>query len=179
MAITASRAAEIRFSRPYVDETMAFVVRDELRQTYSDWSAIRRRGRVTIGVPPIREFEMRVRAQLPEANLVRLSGADEVFKRLGRDMEAFTLTAERGSAWTLLHPELSVAVPLPGLVKVPLAYPIARKDETFATVVNTWIDLKMKDGLVESLYNHWILGRVTGEKKPRWSVMRDMLHWDE
>jgi Na+/H+-dicarboxylate symporter/ABC-type amino acid transport substrate-binding protein len=177
IALTASRAAEIRFSRPYVDETMAFVVRDELRQTYSDWSAIRRRGRVTIGVPAIRELEMKVRAQLPEAQIVHLSSADEVFARLSQSMEAFTLTAERGSAWTLLHPELSVAVPLPGLMKMPLAYPIARKDETFATVVNTWIDLRTKDGLVDRLYNHWILGRVEGERKPRWSVMRDVLHW--
>ena len=177
IAVTASRAADIRFSRSYVDETMAFVVRDELRQTFSDWNAIRQRGRVTIGVPAIREFEMKVRAQLPEAQIVHLSNADDVFKSLGRTMDAFTLTAERGSAWTLLHPELAVAVPLPGLVKVPLAYPIARRDDTFATVVNTWIDLRTKDGLVERLYNRWILGRVEGEKQPRWSVMRDVLHW--
>ena len=51
IAVTASRAADIRFSRPYVDETMAFVVRDDLRQIFSSWSAIRQRGRVTIGVP--------------------------------------------------------------------------------------------------------------------------------
>jgi ABC-type amino acid transport substrate-binding protein len=178
IAVTASRSADIRFSRAYLDETMAFVVRDELRQTFSDWEAIRRRGRVTIGVPPIREFELKVRAQLPEAHLVPLSSADEVFKELSGGMDAFTLTAERGSAWTLLHPELSVAVPLPGLMKVPLAYPIARKDETFTTVVNTWIDLRTKDGLIERLYNRWILGRTEGEKQPRWSVMRDVLHWD-
>ena len=85
---------------------------------------------------------MKVRAQLPEAQIVHLSRADDIFAELGTSLDAFTLTAERGSAWTLLHPELSVAVPLPGLVKVPLAYPIARKDETFATVVNTWIDLQ-------------------------------------
>jgi Na+/H+-dicarboxylate symporter len=179
IAVTASRAAEIRFSRSYIDETMAFVVRDELRQTYSDWSTIRARGRVTIGVPAIREFESKVRAQLPEAEIVHVSSADEIFARLGKTMDAFTLSAERGSAWTLLHPELSVAVPLPGLVKIPLAYPIARKDETFATVVNTWIDVRTKDGLVERLYNRWILGRVEGERKPRWSVVRDVLHWQK
>ena len=120
---------------------------------------------------------MKVRTQLPEANIVHLSSADDIFKKLGTTLDAFTLTAERGSAWTLLHPELSVAVPLPGLVKVPLAYPIARKDDTFAMVVNTWIDLRMKDGLVDRLYNRWILGRTEGEKKPRWSVVRDVLHW--
>jgi hypothetical protein len=134
---------------------------------------------VTIGVPAIREFEMKVRAQLPDAQIVHLSSADEVFARLGRTMDAFTLTAERGSAWTLLHPELSVAVPLPGLVKVPMAYPIARRDETFTTVVNTWIDLRTKDGLIDRLYNRWILGRIEEGKKPRWSVMRDVLHWEK
>ncbi len=108
---------------------------------------------------------------------MHVSSAADVFKSLGRTMDAFALSAERGSAWTLLHPELSVAVPLPGLVKVPLAYPIARRDDAFATVVNTWIDLKTKDGLVERLYNRWILGRIEGERKPRWSVMRDVLHW--
>jgi Na+/H+-dicarboxylate symporter/ABC-type amino acid transport substrate-binding protein len=179
IAVTASRAAEIRFSRPYIDETMAFVVRDELRQAFSDWSAIRQRGRVRIGVPPIREFELKVRAQLPDAEIVHLSSADDVFKSLQGPLDAFTLTAERGSAWTLLHPELSVAVPRPGLVKVPLAYPIARKDEGFTTVVDTWIDLRMKDGLVERLYNRWILGRIEDEKKPRWSVVHDVLHWDD
>jgi ABC-type amino acid transport substrate-binding protein len=175
--VTASRSAEIRFSRPYMDETMAFVVRDEMRQTFSSWSAIRQRGSVRIGVPPIREFELKVRQQLPEAEIVHLSRADDVFKNLEHSLDAFTLTAERGSAWTLLHPALSVAVPLPGLVKVPLAYPIARRDDTFTTVVNTWIDLRTKDGLVERLYNRWILGRTEGEKSPRWSVWRDVLHW--
>ena len=177
IAVTASRAAEIRFSRPYVDETLAFVVRDDLRQVFSSWSAIRQRGRVRIGVPPVREFELKVRTQLPDAEIVHLSTADDVFKSLRGPLDAFTLTAERGSAWTLLHPELSVAVPLPGLVKVPLAYPIARKDDGFTTVVNTWIDLRVKDGLVERLYNRWILGRSEEERKPRWSIVHDVLHW--
>jgi hypothetical protein len=69
-------------------------------------------------------------------------------------------------------------VPVPGLVKVPMAYPIARRDETFTTVVNTWIDLRTKDGLIERLYNRWILGRIDEGKKPRWSVIRDVLHWE-
>ncbi len=38
------------------------------------------------------------------------------------------VTAERGSAYTLLHPEYSVAVPKPRPFKVPLAYVIAGRD---------------------------------------------------
>ena len=58
-----------------------------------------------------------------------------------------------------MYPAYSVVVPEPGLVKVPLAYPIARHDQAFAAFVNTWIDLKKKDGTLDALYRYWILGQ--------------------
>jgi ABC-type amino acid transport substrate-binding protein len=85
--------------------------------------------------------------------------------------------AERGSAWTLLYPQYSVVVPGPGIVKVPLAYPIARHDLAFAGFVNTWIELKRRDGTIESLYQYWILGRNAAPSRPRWSILRNVLHW--
>jgi len=30
---------------------------------------------------------------------------------------------------------------------------------------------------VDRLYQHWVLGRELGEPEPRWSVIRDVLHW--
>ena len=74
-------------------------------------------------------------------------------------LDAFVLTAERGSAYTLLHPEYSVVVPKPQPLKVPLAYVIAGRDEALAAVVDTWIDLKRKDGTIDELFAHWIQGR--------------------
>jgi hypothetical protein len=77
----------------------------------------------------------------------------------------------------LLHPEYTVVVPQPLTVRVPLAYPIARDDERFANVVNTWIQLKRKDGTTDALYRYWILGQHAGSKAPRWSIIRNVLHW--
>jgi hypothetical protein len=87
------------------------------------------------------------------------------------------LTAERGSAWTLLHPQYSVAIPKPQPIKVPLAYPIAHHDEALATLVGTWIELKRKDGTIEALFAHWIMGRDASARRPRWSVIRNVMHW--
>ena len=84
--------------------------------------------------------------------------------------------AERGSAWTLLYPQYSVVVPDGALVKVPLAYPIGRSDEAFATFLNTWIELKRKDGTLDSLYKYWVLGQNAAPRQPRWSIGRDVLH---
>ena len=92
-------------------------------------------------------------------------------------MDAVCLTAERGSFLTLLHPAFSVAVPHPLEIRLPLAYPVARHDVEMARFLGTWIDLKSKDGTIQALYDHWILGRDAKAKAPRWSILRDVLHW--
>ena len=86
------------------------------------------------------------------------------------------MTAERGSAYTLLHPEYSVAVPKPRPFKVPLAYVIAGRDDAMAAMVNTWIELKRKDGTIDELFAHWILGQNAAPAQPRWSVLDALLH---
>ena len=92
-------------------------------------------------------------------------------------VDALMLTAERGAAYTLLHPEYSVAVPKPRPFKVPLGYVIAGRDSDMANMVNTWIELKRKDGTIDELFAHWILGKDSTPKSPRWSIVRDVLHW--
>jgi hypothetical protein len=92
-------------------------------------------------------------------------------------MDAMVLTAERGSFLTLLHPAFSVAVPHPLQIRLPLAYPVARHDLEAARFLSTWIDLKKKDGTIQALYDHWILGRDAKAKGRRWSILRDVLHW--
>jgi hypothetical protein len=43
--------------------------------------------------------------------------------------------------------------------------------------VDTWIELKKKDRTIARLYDYWILGRSAVEREPRWSIMRNVLHW--
>ena len=95
------------------------------------------------------------------------------------DVDALVFTAEGGSAWTLVYPEYSVAVPQPDIFRLPLAYPTARDDETFVRFLSSWVELKTKDRTVERLFGHWILGQATRRKEPRWSVIRDVLGWVE
>ena len=70
-----------------------------------------------------------------------------------------------------------MSVPKPHPFKVPLAYVVADRDAPMTTMVNTWIELQRKDGTVDELFSHWILGENIVPKQPRWSVLRDVLHW--
>lgn len=41
------------------------------------------------------------------------------------------------------------------------------------------IDLKRRDGTLRGLYDYWVLAKDAAPKRPRWSVVRDVLHWRE
>ncbi|WP_198401982.1 hypothetical protein [Shewanella benthica] len=43
--------------------------------------------------------------------------------------------------------------------------------------VNNWQKLGKVDGHQERIYNYWMLGQGATEIKPRWSIIRDVLHW--
>jgi len=87
------------------------------------------------------------------------------------------MPAERGSVLTLLNPKWTVVVPSPGLIKIPLAFPLGGTDPQWSSFVNTWIDMKRRDGTLDALYDHWILGKDTEKRTPRWSVVRNVFHW--
>ena len=177
IAVTTTRAGVMQLSSPYLDETVAFVVRDAERRRFDSWDAIRARGTLTIAVPDVPYYVEKLHRQLPEARLLKVGSVPALFEAAASRADAIVLPAERGSAWTLRHPQYSVVVPLPAPIKVPLAYATPRGEPELTAFLNTWLDLKRKDGTIDGLYQYWILGRDPTPPLPRWSIMRDVLHW--
>jgi ABC-type amino acid transport substrate-binding protein len=169
---------QLTFSAPYLDETAAFVVRDHLRNRFETWASIQEATDLSIGIPEAPYYERLLEARLPGVP-IRAFGVTEnpLDDRAGFD--AVAMPAERGSVLTLLNPKWTVVVPSPGLIKIPLAFPLAGTDPQWSGFVNTWIDMKRRDGTLETLYDHWILGKSAERRTPRWSVVRNVLHWVE
>jgi Na+/H+-dicarboxylate symporter len=61
----------------------------------------------------------------------------------------------------------------------PFFAPLPRGDRELADFINMWLDLKRRDRTIQSLYDYWILGKNAVPPRPRWSVMRNVLHWVE
>jgi len=177
VALTPDRAQIMAFSASYMDQTLAFIVKDYRRQEFSSRDAIRRLKAPRIGVPDVPYYIDKVRQYVPQATIVVLKSIREFFETRGEDLDAFVFSAEAGSAWTLLYPAYSVAIPQPDVLAVPLAYPMARGDPELVSYINAWIELKKKDKTIAALYDYWILGKNAVPKQPRWSVIRNVLHW--
>ena len=122
-------------------------------------------------------YVSKVHKFLPQATIVPFNSITEFFEGKGEEIDAFLYTAEAGSAWSLLYPAYTVAIPQPGVLKGPVAYPLPRGDRELADFINVWIELKKRDRTFDTLYDYWILGKNAVPKQPHWSVLRNVLHW--
>ncbi len=163
-------------SDSYFDSTLAVVVGDYLANDFQTLLEIYRRRGMRIGVVGASELEEWVKLDFPDVELVPLEKYGDFFEGVGHDLDGLFISAEAGSAWTLLYPKYHVLVP-PDKVALPYVYPIAHRDEEMENLLDHWIELRRKDRTITKLQDYWVYGRKDGEEKPRWSIVRDVLGW--
>jgi ABC-type amino acid transport substrate-binding protein len=176
MVVTPERAEAATLSTPYMELTVALVVQDHRRSEFSSREELQKLKAPKLAVLDVPYFISFVRERLPKAELVIVNSAEEFFQPKGKTFDGFVYSAEGGSAWSLLYPEYTVVVP-PPQIALPVSYAMARGDRELVDYVNALVELKKGDGTFKKLYNYWVLGQFATDKQPRWSVIRNVLHW--
>jgi Na+/H+-dicarboxylate symporter/ABC-type amino acid transport substrate-binding protein len=177
LAVTPERALRTRLTEPYMNATLAFVVRDHERRHFATVPLLRQAGALRVATVGLPHYDNLVRSMLPDVQLIPIKSPGEFFEAPEGWHDALLLSAEGGSAWTLLFPRFSVVVPRPNVVAVPIAFATPRSTPELHDYVSTWVALKRQDGVVRYLYDFWILGRGAQSTEPRWSVIRNVLGW--
>jgi ABC-type amino acid transport substrate-binding protein len=176
IAVTPDSVRFGTFPTPYLDQSAAFVVADHRRREFTDVEAIRGMKKLKIAVP--NEYYMRrLKHALPNAQTVYIDSIEDYLKGELTDVDALLYTAEAGSAWTFIYPRNAVVVPEGMRIQIPTGFLIPKGSQRFYDFVDTWLMLKIKNGQVAEAYDRWILGRGVTVQTPRWSVIRDVLHW--
>jgi Na+/H+-dicarboxylate symporter/ABC-type amino acid transport substrate-binding protein len=178
--IITSYIEKMSFSDPYLDVTLALVVQDFRRPDFETMEKIADMDDLRIGIlADLDYFVSALENAFPRAEVIELSNPREFFEAAGPEVDAVLASAEAGAAWTLLYPNFQVVVPEPSRVAQPLGFPVGSGDQELVSFLNRWIDLKKKSGAMQAIYDHWILGEGAEETGPRWSILRDVLHWVE
>lgn len=164
------------FAKPYLDQTAALVVRDHRRREFTDLEKIRGMKDLKIAVPS-EYYRQRLGRALPDAQVESIDHVESYLKGELPDVDALLYTAEAGSAWTFLYPQNAVVVPEGMRRKIPTGFLIPTGSNRFYDFMNTWLELKIKNGHVADAYDRWILGQGVTDREPRWSVIRNVLHW--
>jgi ABC-type amino acid transport substrate-binding protein len=177
LPITTDWLSKIAFSEEYMDGTLAFIVDDHKREVFNSRESIMNIKSLKLGIPDVPYYIEKIKKIIPHARLKVLKSPREFFTDKKTELDGLVFTAEAGSAWTLIYPRYSVALPFPDIIKVPQAYAVPLDEHEMINFISTWVKLKKKDKTIESIYNHWILGKAAKQKEPRWCVMRNVLGW--
>lgn len=177
IAMTTERMEVVWFSTPYMDATLGFVVLDHRRSDFNSREAVKALKAPRLAVLDVPYYREKLRAYLPQAEQIVIDSVHDFFQDKTDRFDGLVITAQTGSAWCLIYPAFSVAVPLPDVLAVPFAYPVARGDQDLLAFLTSWIELKKKDGTIDHLFAHWVLGDAIKSRESRWSVMRDVLGW--
>lgn len=178
LSITTGDLARMAFSHPYLEVTFAVVVPDHERQEFRTRESVQAHKSLRIAVASSEFFRDEILTYVPFADVVVIESPEVYFEKPD-EFDALVIAAEAGAAWTIVHPDFEVVVPQPNRGKHPLAYAIPGSDPKLESFLSHWVELK-KGGLeFQQAYNHWILGQTPGDLRPRWSVIRDVLHWVE
>jgi len=177
VAVTTERAEEMLLTNTYLDEHMAFLTFDYTRGDFVSRDIIRNHRGMKIGVLNVPYYIAKLHEYAPDAKIVVLDSLSTALENSLQGLDAIAITAERGSSWTLLYPQYSIVVPQPDVMTIPLAYAVNKNEPELRSFLNVWLELKKKDGTISQLYDHWILGKNAEQTTPRWSIVRNVLHW--
>ena len=171
------RYAYASFSRSYLDLTLAFIVPDYQRNLFADIESLRAHDDLEIALVSSNYFRTHIARMLPNAKIIALEAAEDFFTDSAHGADALLLTAEEGAAYAYRYPRYTVVKAKRGGIRTPAAYAVPKGDAEMIEFVSNWVDLKQKEGSVEALYDYWMLGGAVKNTQPRWSIIRDVLHW--
>jgi len=173
-----TRLKQMTFSDPYMQLTLAIVAPDYRRGEFKqrikdgDFQGIR------IAFARSEDASKIATELLPGAEPVEVSSLRDYLESGSKKADGMMWSAENGSAWTLLYPNFSV-VPIHPPYRVPVGFAFSHKNNELADFVSQWLKIVRASQADERLYDHWILGKNADERGPRWSVIRNILHWVE
>ena len=173
LIVNPERLARVNFSIPYINMTNAVVVEDHRRNEFKSWDAIDKELYIRVGVVG-KQRAKNAKRHLPNTDVVVLKTYSDFFIGNPEAVDALAISAEAGSAWTILYPAYSVVVPEPQVkANAAIAMPLGKSD--LDEPINNWLQLKKTNGFIDKLYKKWVLGKSDEQKKPRWSIGRDLL----
>jgi proton glutamate symport protein len=177
ITITDARLRSLVFAEPYLEAKIVFVLGSGNRKIYSSIEAINNNPDVRIIVFKGSSFESFARCYFPNKEIISITDY-ETFKTTYAD-DLLLWEEQEAISWVMRHRGFTLFIPNPSIGVDTLGYAIRPNSERFLNYLNQWLRLKKNEGFTKSQYDLWVLGQTESATKaePRWSIIRDVLHW--
>ncbi len=135
-AMIPSRFSYINFTDPSLELTYSFVIPDYRKQEFADIDEIRRRDDLTITELDDEYLARRIKENFPKATIEPIRSYLQFFEGDIGTWDALAISAEAGSAWSLLYPKYGVVIPNPRISTYPVDYGAAMGNQNMLVYLN-------------------------------------------
>jgi len=173
--ITPERLRWAEVSTPYFQSPIALIVPSDRAQEFVDMDLVENMedlSVVSFKDPVLLPLIKRV---FPFADLGVVSDYDVLSNRSDIDAAVWTYCQARSFAST--NDGFTAVKPHDLNEVMVFGYFLPPGSDQMRRYVNHWIELRELDGTLERLAGYWIHGNRPDNVVPRWSIMRNVLHW--
>jgi ABC-type amino acid transport substrate-binding protein len=168
------RISKMSFSDTYVDQNYALVLPDKKRSQFRSMEDLNRKGIVIGGMGGYKRV---VPHNFPNATLY--AGTDEKGFEMDK-VDAWVSSRIPAAIWCISNSDYYVDDFGGRLGKCYLAYPVKQDALNFLRFLNNWVQIKIVDQFYQEQNDYWVLGKSPAKtQEPRWSIIRNVLHWTE
>lgn len=179
VTVNEQRLKEIAFTHDYINPRIIFIVHEGARKHFANTELLEERNDLKIAVLKGSSYEHLARELFPNKKIIALDSFDE-YTTFGKEV-GLLWEEQEATAWLLTHRGYRIVLPNPPLGFDTFAYAIRNDSPRFLHYLNSWIELKNISGYTNKQYELWIKGKteIAAPHEPRWSVIRNVLHWVE
>ena len=178
LAMSIQQMQAVNYTMPVIELNRALVLPDHKLKKFKNSDDVKAMKGVTVAYAEHDEKINAVKHSMPNITFKEISGYKRFFQQKNGQYDALVVSAQAGSAWTLFYPDYGVLL-LDKSARYPVAYGIAWENAELLRFVDNWLKLRKVDGSQDKAYNYWVLGQNVVEQAKRWSVVKDVLHWQE
>lgn len=179
LQMTTERLGLVNFTTPVLDLHYAFVVKDYRVDEFETNELIRKLGTLQIAAVGSYPIIPLLEKKFPNMRFMPIQSDREFFDNQDEEYDALLISLEAGKAWTLLKPEYTTLYRRDEIKSFPASYVVAKKNVELLSFLDGWLELQRTPGNIEQRYDYWIQGKNAVPKKPRWSVLNNVLHWGQ
>ena len=178
ISVNEERLKKISFTSPYMLPKLVFVTTENKKKIFSSLDSVENNLKLKIAVLKGSSYESIAKEYFPLHPSILLNSYDDFFDS---DADAILWEEQQAIAWSIGKSTIRVLFPNPQLGVDSLAYAIKGNNPRFLNYLNQWLTLKKNEKFTKKQYDLWILGKteIAAPYEPRWSVVRNILHWVE
>ncbi len=175
--VNADRFDTMKFTDPVINVHLAFLVPDGKKDEFTKLDSVKKMNGLRIAVFNNTALVKVAHQLVPNATIVQIDSPEEFFVKGNAD--ALMISAEEGYTMTLQNPFFDVAIIEPyNSYQKMYSYPVAlNSSESYLLALNYWLRMEKDYGMLDKKYDYWVLGKIPERIDPRWSVVRNVLHW--